>query len=95
VRGWLANKKTDSSMTRALKRAFSEEVLRAYRQRLSGATGLTFLAAHDMRGDGLERLGSTVTCVRYYRVTKPGPPLFMICCLGPNDELADVDLSWQ
>jgi hypothetical protein len=95
VRGWLANNKTDSGMTSALRRAFTEEVLRAYRQRLAGATGLTFLAERDMRGDGLERLGTAVSCVRYYRATRSGPPLFMICYLGPNDELADVDLSWQ
>lgn len=62
---------------------------------LAGATGLAFLAARDLRSDGLERLDSAVSCVRYYRVTKSGPPLFMICYLGPNDELADVDLLWQ
>jgi hypothetical protein len=95
VQGWLANSKTEAGMTSGLRSAFTEEILREYRHRLAGATGLTYLAARDTRGDGLERLGCTVSCVRYYRVTKPSLPLFMICYLGPNDELADVDLSWQ
>jgi CubicO group peptidase (beta-lactamase class C family) len=95
MRGWLAGVRTGSSMTGGLKEAFTDEVLRGYQQRLAGATGLTFLQTRDTRGDGLEKLGCVVTGVRYYLVRKPGPPLFMICYLGPNDELADVDLSWQ
>ena len=95
MRGWLANRKTGSAMTSGLRQAFTNDVLREYRQRLAGARALTYLAARDTRSDGLERLGRAVTNVRYYRVTKSGPPLFMICYLGPNDELTDVDLSWQ
>jgi len=95
AQSWLTGSTTESGLASGLKRALTDDVVRSYRLWVTGATGLTFLAARDVRGDGIERLGCAVSYVRYYRVKRPGPPLFMICYLAPNRELADVDLSWQ
>jgi CubicO group peptidase (beta-lactamase class C family) len=95
VLGWAAGRHDTSTMTDGLRQAFTEEALRSFQLRLAGATGLHFVASRDTRGDQVSRLGCEVVGVRYYRVMKPGQPLFLVCYLGPDGKLADVELSYQ
>jgi hypothetical protein len=90
---WAAGRSGSSGLTDGLRRALSEDVLGRFRKQLAGTTGLRFLASRDTRGDQINRLGSEVVGVRYYRVVKPGHSLFLVCSLDPEGKLADVDLS--
>jgi hypothetical protein len=96
ARGWATGVLATSRMTPDLKAAFTEDVLASYQRLLDGMTGVHFIASLDLRGDQTTRLNCEITEERVYRIVKPARvPLYMICFVGVNGQLADVELIRQ
>jgi hypothetical protein len=94
--GWATGVLATSGMTPDLKAAFTEDVLESYQRLLDGMTGVYFIASLDLRGDQISRLNCEITEERAYRIVKPARvPLYMVCFVGANGQLADVELIRQ
>jgi CubicO group peptidase (beta-lactamase class C family) len=61
-------------------------------QELSGMRGISYLAAIDLTGRGIERHGAKVSRVLYYKLLNEGRPRFVLVYLSEGDLVTDQDV---
>ena len=69
-----------------------EELYGTTVRQLAGASGVTYLSAQDAAGRRIERHGSAVARVLFYRVSTPAGDRWLLVHVTSDNQIADYDV---